>query len=194
MKQTDDEMLLVCDEQGNPCYPLPRRMIHAQGLWHRVVHLWFTDQENLYFQQRSADKKAFPLGYDITCAGHIAPEEEPISACIRECEEELGIILPETALAYIGRYRETMLLTCGLDKEIADVFITHQIPSQWHLNDEVLTVGSISRTEFYALITKQSSFCRFYDLLDRQMKVLSREQLMIHEPAYYEWLFQAIDR
>lgn len=194
MLQTDDEMLLVCDEQGNPGDLMSRKMIHSKGLWHRVVHLWFTDQEHLYFQQRSADKKAFPLGYDITCAGHIAPYEQPTAACIRECEEELGVILPRTSLEYIGSYRETMKLACGLDKEIADVFITRQIPSKWLLNDEVLTIGRIAHAELYALIMQQSSFCSFYDLLHQQSKVLSQEQLMIHEPAYYEWLFQAINR
>ncbi len=102
----EKELINVYDEYGRLLYAKERKQVHMQGLRHRVVHLWFSDGECLYFQQRCADKEAFPLGFDITCAGHIDPDETALSACLRECEEELGISAAEADLQYLGTYYE----------------------------------------------------------------------------------------
>lgn len=188
----EKELLNVYDEKGNELYTASRKQVHQQGLHHRVVHLWFCDGEFLYFQQRSADKEAFPLGYDITCAGHIDPDETAIAACVRECREELGMTVTEKELKKIGTYYEEIEISCGMDREIADVFLCDQIPEVWNPNDEVVTIGKIKLAEIRQNLINQSSECRFFDLLNNREILLTHDQLFLHESAYYEWLFKAI--
>lgn len=188
----DNEYLCVCDEAGDPLYTAPRNKIHTQGLRHRVIHLWLVDEVYLYFQQRSADKEAFPLGYDITCAGHIDPKESAQDACIRECKEELGITLTEQQLQSIGTYYEEMMISNGIDRELADVFLCRFPLTSCRLNDEVLTVGKIKLDDIVKLLQHKQSDCNFYDLLKPQIRRLSASDIFLHEPAYYQWLLKAI--
>lgn len=188
----DNEYLCVCDEAGNPLYTAARKVIHTKGLRHRVIHLWFVDEMYLYFQQRSADKEAFPLGYDITCAGHIDLKESAQDACIRECEEELGITLTEQQLQPIGTYYEEMMLSKGIDREFADVFLCRFPLISCKLNNEVLTVGKIKLDDIVKMLQHMQTGCDFYDLLKPQVCRLSASDIFLHEPAYYQWLLKAI--
>lgn len=191
-KNDDNELLTVYDEALQPLYTMNRKLVHMKGLRHRVIHLWFYDNDYLYFQQRSGDKEAFPLGYDITCAGHIDPDETALSACIRECKEELGMTLTEKMLRYIGSYEEKMSIPCGIDHEVAEVFLCTHIPKTWHLNDEVLTIGKIAFADLKALLHRQQSACHFYDINRNRETILKKHQVLIHEAAYYQWLLKAI--
>ncbi len=188
----DNEYLYVCDEAGNPLYTAARKVIHTKGLRHRVIHLWFVDEMYLYFQQRSADKEAFPLGYDITCAGHIDLKESAQDACIRECKEELGITLTKQQLQPIGTYYEEMMLSKGIDREIADVFLCRFPLISCKLNNEVLTVGKIKLDDIENMLYHKQSDCAFYDLFKPQIRRLSASDIFLHEPAYYQWLLEAI--
>lgn len=188
----EKELLNVYDEKGNVLYTASRKQVHQQGLHHRVVHLWFCDGEFLYFQQRSADKEAFPLGYDITCAGHIDSDESAIEACKRECYEELGLTVTEKELKKIGTYYEEIEISCGMDCEIADVFLCNQVPDGWNPNDEVITIGKIKLAEIRHCLNNYSSVCNFFDLLNNREILLTHDQIFLHESAYYQWLLKAI--
>lgn len=188
----EKELINVYDEYGRLLYAKERKQVHMQGLRHRVVHLWFSDGECLYFQQRCADKEAFPLGFDITCAGHIDPDETALSACLRECEEELGISVAEADLQYLGTYYEEVMISCGVDRELADVYLCNQIPHLWKPNEEVVTIGKIKITEISDCLTHKKAHCTFFDLLNHQEIKLRKQQLFLHEPAYYQWLLKAI--
>lgn len=192
IKNDDMELLNVCDKAGHALYTATRKQIHAEGLIHRVIHLWFTDGEYLCFQQRSFDKEAFPLGYDISCAGHIDPNEAAEAACIRECYEELGILLKEADIQKIGVYYEEIALPSGMDKELADVFLCRRIPKAYLLNDEVLAFGKIKIADIVNMLNAQQSSCNFYDLLQPQAYQLAYKDIFLHEIAYYQWLLNAI--
>lgn len=192
MQNDDKEMLSVCDEVGNALYTATRRQIHTEGLRHRVIHLWFADDEYLYFQQRSVEKEAFPLGYDITCAGHIDGMESAEAACIRECKEELGITLTSDDFYKIGTYYEEMKISCGMDRELADVFICRSSIAKCSLNTEVLTVGKIKLSDIHHMLYHNQSTCIFYDIHQFKQYRLTKQDIFLHETAYYQWLLKAI--
>ena len=87
-----------------------RSIIHQRGFWHRVVHIWiYNNKGEILIQKRSLKKDVFPCKWDISAAGHIDVGESPIEAAIRETAEELGIILKERDLNYIGKLNISFL-------------------------------------------------------------------------------------
>lgn len=88
-----EEMLELCDEQGNPTGVAPRRLCHGNpALRHRVVHILVHDgRGNLWLQRRSPLKDLEPGKWDTSAAGHFMPGETPEAAAARELFEELGI-------------------------------------------------------------------------------------------------------
>lgn len=81
----------------------PRAQAHRKALWHRTVHIWVQNEEGaLLLQKRADDKDSHPSLWDISAAGHIPAGETIINAALRECEEELGLILQPEDLVKIG--------------------------------------------------------------------------------------------
>jgi isopentenyldiphosphate isomerase len=49
-----------------------RSKVHAEGDWHRAVHVWLVDREGgLLLQRRSEHKDTFPGRLDVSVGGHI---------------------------------------------------------------------------------------------------------------------------
>lgn len=87
-----EEFFFVVDESNNPIPPLPRRLIHGHGVWHRVAHIWLVNNRHeILCQQRSLEKENNPGFWEPFFGGHLAPGEEYEAGAKRELEEELGI-------------------------------------------------------------------------------------------------------
>ena len=56
-EQADGELLTIYDADGRPCGDRPRAVVHAQGLFHHVCHLWTASRwdgtPGLWLQQRA---------------------------------------------------------------------------------------------------------------------------------------------
>lgn len=189
-----EEQLIVCDEHGCDLTTASRTLVHEQGLWHRVIHIWIYDDEYLYVQQRAFTKKAFPGAYDITVAGHQNPHEAALDSAIRECREELGLLLEPDQLHFIGTCQEAFQHDCLWDKEIADVYVVNYNITQIQPNDEVNTLGKIPINEIQALCDHTERICHFIDIQTNSIICLSKKELCIHEEAYYQWILKEIHR
>lgn len=87
-----DELFFVVDENDRPQEPLPRKLVHGYGVWHRVSHIWLqNDNGQILCQQRSLEKELLPGFWECFFGGHIRPNETYKDAAIRELGEELGI-------------------------------------------------------------------------------------------------------
>lgn len=86
-----------------------RGVAHREGSPHGTAHIWIVrekaDGYDVLLQKRSEEKDSYPGCYDISVAGHIEAGQEPVSAAIREIEEELGAEAAEEDLRYIGIHR-----------------------------------------------------------------------------------------
>lgn len=72
----------------------PRAVVHAQGLWHRAVHvLVFNTAGAVFLQKRSLRKDVAPGLWDSSCSGHLDAGEDYDAAAWRELREELGLHL-----------------------------------------------------------------------------------------------------
>ena len=86
------EEIDVYDEEMNPLGTMEKVEAHQKAMWHKSVHLWITDGQNVLLQLRSAQKKSFPNKWDISVAGHVSSGETPLQAIQREYQEELGLV------------------------------------------------------------------------------------------------------
>jgi isopentenyldiphosphate isomerase len=89
-----NELFFVVDEHDQPLEPLPRRLVHGHGVWHRVSHVWIRNNKGqLLCQQRSIKKELNPGYWEPFFGGHIRPGESYEEAALRELREELGITI-----------------------------------------------------------------------------------------------------
>lgn len=90
-----DELVDIFDESNNfTGVTKMKSEAHKDGSWHRAVHcIIYNSKGKMLIQQRAKDKMLYANLWDISAAGHVGAGEEPIISCMREVEEELGLII-----------------------------------------------------------------------------------------------------
>lgn len=121
-----DERVDILDEEGvrtgRTCM---KSEAHQKGYWHPCVHVWvFDDESRVLIQQRSEDKDTFPSKWDVSVAGHVAADEDPILAAQRELYEELGIQCQPDELEAVAYFASEFTHPKGIiDKEFHHVYL-----------------------------------------------------------------------
>ena len=91
-----EEYLDIVDENGNLTGEKElRSIVHAKGLWHRTVHIYFYRVKNnaieILVHLRSAFKDLDPNKWDTRFGGHIDSGKSEEEAVAKELKEETGI-------------------------------------------------------------------------------------------------------
>lgn len=153
-----EEQIDILNPDGTKAgYSCGRTKVHAEGLWHRTVHIWaFDNSGRILFQLRSHLKENNPNLLDTSCAGHISAGDDSRNAGIRELGEELGIRKNPEDLEYLFEASHETVLNGGdyLDNEYYDtykVILTPEeaaslVPQPGEVDDFVW----MSREEFFA--------------------------------------------
>ena len=138
-------------------YSCGRTKVHAEGLWHRTVHIWaFDDNHRVLFQVRSRVKENNPGLLDTSCAGHISAGDSSVNAAVRELREELGVHKSSRDLEYLFEATHESVLNGGsyLDNEFYDVYriklSADEIASLVPQPGEVEGFVWMTREEFFA--------------------------------------------
>ena len=155
--QSGAEMLTIYDADGRACGARPRAVVHTQGLFHYVCHLWVAGVRDgvpgLWLQQRQFDRPLYPGGFDLASTGHIDPGETPGTAAPREAREEIGLVLDQTALHPGGSYPQQYSRGegNGFDDELAFAFLTPMdgVPP-FRPGSEVADLAFVSLADFAA--------------------------------------------
>ena len=90
---TVDERVVIVDADNRPVDVVPRSVMRAKGLCHRVTGVFVLDREGrLFVQRRTETKDVYPGMLDL-CAGGVVVAGESYEECAeREAAEELGIV------------------------------------------------------------------------------------------------------
>lgn len=121
-----EELLDTFDELGRHLGVADRATVHAEGLWHQVVHVLVVAERPggpvVVLQRRAASKVSFPGLLDLSATGHLAAGETPVEG-LRELREELGIDVDPSALVRLGVRRVVDVAPEGTNRELAHVFL-----------------------------------------------------------------------
>lgn len=99
-----DEYLDLVDEHDNVIGKKLRSEIYAEGLSNfRVVVAFVKNAKGeLWIPRRTAKKRLFPLGLDMSMAGHVASGETYENALQRELKEELNWDAERVTPSFLG--------------------------------------------------------------------------------------------
>jgi len=90
-----EEWFDVVNERDEVIRQATRRDVHANGWWHRAVHvLVFDATGRVFLQKRSMLKDLSPGMWDSSCSGHLDAGEDYDVAAVRELHEEIGVRSP----------------------------------------------------------------------------------------------------
>ncbi|GLC89482.1 NUDIX hydrolase [Lysinibacillus piscis] len=133
----EHEVLKVFNEQYEQIGTATRAEVHTKGLWHETFHCWLVNNDYIYFQLRSAEKKDYPSLLDITAAGHLLAEETAESG-FREVQEELGISVDRQTAVKMGMTSCSIISENMVDNEFCHVYF-YPFQHDWdafHLQSE----------------------------------------------------------
>jgi isopentenyl-diphosphate delta-isomerase len=88
----NEEIFDVVNLQDEVIGQVPRREVHARGLWHRAVHvLVFNGCGEVFLQKRSLSKDTAKGKWDSSASGHLDTGEAYDACAVRELREEIGL-------------------------------------------------------------------------------------------------------
>ena len=148
------ELLETLDTAGTPAGLVPRDRVHADGLWHRAVHVWVVAPSGwIYVQRRSTHKDLNPDLWDVSVGEHLQPGEDYRDAAHRGLAEELGIAVDHLEPLSGERWISVDHPSHGTrDCEVQQAFrtVTEATPSP--AEDEIAELRLISPAELQAWI------------------------------------------
>lgn len=118
----EQEIVKVFNEQHEQIGTATRAEVHEKGLWHETFHCWLVNEDYIYFQVRSSQKKDYPGLLDITAAGHLL-SIETVESGIREVKEELGLNIDVHEVVKMGMTSCSIVSENMIDNEFCHVYI-----------------------------------------------------------------------
>lgn len=99
-----EEILDIVNENDEVIGNGTRQEIHAKGLLHRVVDVWFYNKNGeVLLQKRSLKKDTAPGCLGFSVGGHVDSGSTVHEALFREAQEETGLILQKEDCIFIDK-------------------------------------------------------------------------------------------
>ncbi len=175
------ECVDVLDEQGEPTGEVKaRKAVHRSGELHRTVHVWImNDRREVLLQKRAQSKNTHPGLWDMACAGHIVHGDTSLETAVKEIQEELGVDIPESDIAYLFSIRSRYSHRHGrtVDYELHDVYLVNKnIPLTCFTlqAEEVEAVRYVSLADFHRMVlSKDPGLVPHFEEFEKICQLLS---------------------
>lgn len=145
------------------------------------VHVWLLEEDKLWIQQRSNEKKIFPGLWEQSGGGVISGETS-LEAVKRETKEELGLDIQDEEITYIGSYTRVT--------DIVDIWLVQRIFSKDKIilqDEEVANIKNVTFEEFDKMIenkevvpTINPSYNLLKEYIEKEFEEIPKETM-----AYY---------
>lgn len=90
------ELLRVVDRNGVDTYNvLEREELHNKGMLHNEVVIYIINKKGEVLLQRRSKNRRFSPNKLGVIAGHVSHNERALTAAVRECREEVGLVVEE---------------------------------------------------------------------------------------------------
>ncbi len=155
-----EEIFDIVDDNDNVIGQAARSAVHAQGWWHRGVHvLLFTTDGHMLIQKRSPDRKQYASLWDCSVSEHVKAGESYLEAAHRGLDEELG--LQGMTLTPLFKFR---MVYGPNDNEISTVYKGEVQPARVRFDPvEIAEVYTIPEQELLARIDRHpQEFCGWF--------------------------------
>ena len=104
------ELLNIVDDNDNIIGEADRAEIHAQGLLHREINIFFiTPDRKIIFQHRSKNKDTNPDLLYATVAGHVEIGHSYEETAVKEAMEETGVKINVSDLMFICKTKKCFI-------------------------------------------------------------------------------------
>lgn len=117
------ELVVLIDENDNPIGTEKKSKVHTENTpLHRGFSVFIFNKKNqLLLQQRSKNKKTWPLAWSNSCCGHPAPGESYNEAAKRRSRYELELDIHPVLI--LPRYKYRYQRNGIVENEICPVFV-----------------------------------------------------------------------
>lgn len=206
---SSDEIIDVYDEHGRPLGQASSHLAHSIGLWHRSFHCWIvrhveSGSKMILLQRRGPFARNFSNFFDMSAAGHYRAGEG-IEGGIRECEEELGIVVAAADLQLIAKRVINETLPSGMiNREFQDIYLLRRnepIALYQPGYPEVSAVVECSVDGLLAVVNGAINSVPFNGICIAEQTGnpavcegrVSRQDLIAEARAYHQQVFSLID-
>ncbi len=120
---SEDELLILVDATDNETGQMSKAECHdGSGVLHRAFSVFlFNDRGEILLQQRSADKRLWPMYWSNSCCSHPRKGESIELATSRRLQEELNVA---TRLEYVYKFTyQARFGEFGSENELCSVFL-----------------------------------------------------------------------
>jgi isopentenyl-diphosphate Delta-isomerase len=144
---TAEELWQMYDKQGEPVVGkgVSKRAAYT-GILHGASHVWVwrlaaDGTIEVLLQLRAPGKRTWPERLDISAAGHIGNGEKPLTAAVRETQEEIGITIIASEIQFAGVHRFYVTANDGFIENEVRFIYTYQLPDNTEIS---MTDGEVS--------------------------------------------------
>lgn len=120
---SESEKLILVDSNDNELGTITKAAAHdGKGVLHRAFSIFiFNSRGELLLQQRSGEKRLWPLYWSNTCCSHPRAGEDMPTATVRRLEQELGM---KTKLTYLFKFEyQAHFGAAGSEHELCSVYV-----------------------------------------------------------------------
>jgi isopentenyldiphosphate isomerase len=147
-----EERFDTFDKDGNYLGVRTKSYCHSEhaDCYHKTVWIWIINsKKEILVQKRSSLKKFMPEKWDMSSAGHVSTGEDFLTACIRETQEELGLLFKKEQFVFQAEILSQSLKEFG---QVYFLFADFSIEDTRLQADEVAHIQWFTYDEFIRLL------------------------------------------